>query len=104
MPILKSNDIKLAYEIEGSGPPLVLIAGPCVIESEAQTLRVAEGLATCPQAALGEYPGIVRKTLDYPEDHVLVCGMALGYEDTAHPINQYRTPRDGVEAFTRWYS
>jgi pimeloyl-ACP methyl ester carboxylesterase len=27
MPIVKANDIKLAYQIHGSGPPLVLIAG-----------------------------------------------------------------------------
>ena len=65
---------------------------------------VAEGLATCPQASLGEYPDIVRDALNYPKDHVLVCGMALGYEDTAHPINQYRTPREEVDAFTRWFA
>jgi len=61
------------------------------------------GLATCPQAALGEYPDIVRKLLDYPSDSVLICGMALGYEDTGAPVNGYRTPRAEVEAFTRFF-
>ena len=54
---------------------------------------VAEGLATCPQAALGEYPDIVKSTLGCPESDILVCGLAMGYEDTTHPINTYRTPQ-----------
>lgn len=65
---------------------------------------VSEGLGTCPQAALGEYPGIVKAELGYPETDILVCGLALGYEDTAHPINQYRTPKFSVDAYVRWYN
>ena len=38
---------------------------------------IEEGLASCPQAALGEYPQIVKETLDYPDESILVCGMAL---------------------------
>jgi nitroreductase len=63
---------------------------------------VDEGLATCPQAALGEYPWIVREMLGVTEDRALLCGMALGYEDTCHPVNQYRTPREPVASFTRF--
>ena len=62
-----------------------------------------EGLATCPQAALGEYPGIVKATLGYADDSILISGMALGYEDTTAAVNQYRTPRAEVEAFTRFF-
>jgi len=29
--------------------------------------------------------------------------MALGYEDSDAPVNQYRTGRQEVEAFTRWF-
>ena len=61
------------------------------------------GLATCPQASLAEYPDIVKQTLDYPEDSILICGMALGYEDTAAVVNSYRTPREAVDSFTRYY-
>ena len=61
------------------------------------------GLATCPQAALGEYPAIVKETLGYPSDTILICGMALGYEDTEAPVNHYRTPRESAEAFTRFF-
>lgn len=65
---------------------------------------VEEGLATCPQAALAEHPDIVRESLDYPDNMLLLCGMALGYEDPAAPVNNYRTPREEVECFTRFFS
>ena len=64
---------------------------------------VQEGLATCPQAALGEYPKIVKDVLGYPEDSVLICGMALGYEDTAAKVNDYRTTREPVDTFTKFF-
>ena len=64
---------------------------------------VEEGLATCPQAALGEYPDIVKTQLGYPEDSILLFGMALGYEDTAAKVNAYRTPRESAESFTQFF-
>jgi nitroreductase len=66
-------------------------------------MAVEEGLATCPQAALGEYPDIIRQELGYPEDKRLIVGLAMGYEDEEAVINSYRTPRDEVDAFTRFY-
>ncbi len=61
------------------------------------------GLETCPQAALAEYPDIVRNHLNISAAHHIVCGMALGYADWSHPINQYRTERTEVPFFTQWY-
>ena len=66
-------------------------------------MAVEEGLATCPQAALGEYPAIVKAKLGYPDDSILMCGMALGYEDKKALVNSYRTPREEVETFTRYF-
>lgn len=63
----------------------------------------AVGLETCPQAALAEYPDIIRKTLTLSEDFHIVCGMALGYADWSHPVNSYRTERENIENFTKWY-
>ncbi len=65
---------------------------------------VAEGLATCPQVALAMYPHIVKKTLGYPADTILVCGMAMGYEDPTAKINKYRVPREGSDTFTRFFT
>jgi len=64
---------------------------------------VEEGLATCPQAALGEYPEIVKQALGYPADSILICGMALGFEDRDAAVNSYRTPREDVHTFTRFF-
>ncbi len=61
------------------------------------------GLETCPQAALADYPDIIRTQLDLPDNLAMVCGMALGYADHAQPVNQYRLERAAVSEFTRWY-
>ena len=62
------------------------------------------GLSTCPQASLAEYPDIVKAELGYPEDSILVCGMALGYEDAGAAVNAYRTTRLELSEFARFYS
>jgi nitroreductase len=60
------------------------------------------GLETCPQAAMSEYPDIVREILKLPDSLSLVCGVAMGYPDREHPVNNYRTERDPVDVFTNW--
>jgi len=64
---------------------------------------VEEGLAVCPQAALGEYPQIVKEKLGYPDESILICGMALGYEDKEAAVNSYRTHREEVDSFTNFF-
>jgi nitroreductase len=62
-----------------------------------------EGLATCAQASLGQYPALVKDFLGYSRDTILLCGMALGYEDKEAPVNNYRTEREEVAVFTRFF-
>jgi len=61
------------------------------------------GLATCPQASVADYPDTVREILKIEPELALVCGIALGYPDTNHPVNKYRLSREPVENFSRWY-
>lgn len=61
-----------------------------------------QGLHTCAQASLANYPEIVRRYLPFEEHEVVVCGMALGYRDPDAPENNWRTERDPVEGFTAW--
>ncbi len=61
------------------------------------------GLETCPQAAMAEFPDIVRGTLGLPKTLKLVCGIAVGYPDRTAPVNHYRTEREPVDAFTKWF-
>jgi nitroreductase len=56
-------------------------------------LAVEAGLATCPQECWAMYPETVGTFLGIPEDRMLFCGMAIGYEDKAAPVNTLRTER-----------
>lgn len=62
------------------------------------------GLHTCPQAAWPTYHRVVRQVLGFPEDHTLVCGIALGYEDTSVPENALRTDREPVDGFMTFHT
>jgi nitroreductase len=66
-------------------------------------VAVDQGLATCPQASIADYPEIIKAELGYPENTVLLCGMALGYEDKDSLVNSYRTSREDVDSFTRYF-
>ncbi len=37
--------------------------------------------------------------LKLPADHMLFCGVALGYGDRAHPANSFRSHRAPLEEF-----
>ncbi|MFA5626873.1 MAG: nitroreductase [Thiohalomonadaceae bacterium] len=63
----------------------------------------SQGLASCPQASVAEYPDVVREVLDIEPELILLAGIALGYADPAAAVNSYRTEREPVGSFTRWY-
>jgi nitroreductase len=66
------------------------------------TLMVAargRGLDTCPQAALANVHPVLRQELGIPESEVIICGMALGYEDKAAPENALVTERAPASEF-----
>ena len=60
----------------------------------------SHGLETCPQAAFAPFHASIRRILSIPDDEVVVCGMALGYEDTAAPENGLVTERVPARDFT----
>ncbi|HWA63611.1 MAG TPA: nitroreductase [Caulobacteraceae bacterium] len=62
-------------------------------------LAIEKGLDTCAQEFWARYPKTVASFLDLPEDHMLFSGMALGWRDEAHPINNWRTRRDPFETW-----
>jgi nitroreductase len=67
-----------------------------------QSIMIAargRGLHTCPQAAFAPYHQVIRPLLDIPDEEVVVCGMAIGYEDETKPENGLRTERAGVDEF-----
>jgi nitroreductase len=56
-------------------------------------------LHTCPQAAFAPYHKQIRPILGIPDEEIVVCGMALGYEDASKPENALRSERAPLEEF-----
>ena len=56
-------------------------------------LAVERGLDTCAQEFWNRYPKTVARFVGLPDDHILFCGMALGYRDETAPINGWRARR-----------
>jgi nitroreductase len=61
------------------------------------------GLATCTQAALAQYPSIVKKSLNISDEKHLLCGIALGYEDKDDIVNSYTTSRVELDEFVKFF-
>ena len=61
------------------------------------------GLGTCLQESWSMYPETVQKITKFSESEVLWCGVALGYPNKDHPINNYRTPREKIEDFAKFF-
>ncbi|WP_419808102.1 nitroreductase [Sphingomonas sp.] len=60
-------------------------------------LAVEAGLATCPQECWAMYPATLERFLGTPVERMLFCGVALGYEDVADPVNRMRSVRAAEE-------
>jgi nitroreductase len=59
----------------------------------------ARGLHTCAEAAIANYPDIVRRELGITNDWVVICGMAMGYADPGAVINTFQPPRIEVDDY-----
>ncbi len=62
----------------------------------------ARGLDTCPMAVFAEFPGPIRDLLGMSEDDVIICGFAIGHEDTAVAANALVTGRVPAGDFTEF--
>ena len=63
----------------------------------------AQGLHTCAQAAFAWFHGIARRHLPLADSEILLCGVALGHEDTSAPENAFITERAAPEEFTSFH-
>ena len=61
------------------------------------------GLATCPQAALGAFPDVVRGELKLADDEKVVCGMSLGYAQPDAALNRFHAPRESLDSLVTFY-
>ena len=60
---------------------------------------VDNDMGTCLQESWSIYPETVKDILNIPDNEVVWCGIALGYPNKEHPINNYRTSRESIEKF-----
>jgi nitroreductase len=60
------------------------------------------GLDTCPQAAFLAYHQIIRETVGFPENEMLVCGMSLGYANPEKIENSLVTERAPLAQFVKF--
>lgn len=57
------------------------------------------GYGTTGIGAIANYGPTAHDVLGLGDDEVVVCGVALGVEDTSAPVNQVRTTRDALDDF-----
>jgi len=58
------------------------------------------GLHSCAQEAWALWHKSIAEFVAMPPELMLFCGMALGYQDEANPINRLRTERAPLEEFS----
>jgi nitroreductase len=66
-------------------------------------LATKHGLGTVVQAQAAAYPDVVREVLAIPDSKIIFLGIAIGYPDWEHPVNQFRTERESLDSITTWH-
>lgn len=61
-----------------------------------------EGLDSCAQEIWAQYGTHMRELLNIDDDHIFFCGMAIGYRDTDHPINNFEVSRMATDDVVDW--
>jgi nitroreductase len=71
----------------------------------AQSIMLAaqhEGVGSAPAVTLVAHPELIRKELRVPDGLLIQFGIALGYPDTSHPLNSFRTTRRTLDEAVRF--
>jgi Nitroreductase len=77
------------------------------IGAYSQSLMLAAtqyGLGTIPAMTLTLYPDVLRRELKLPDNLKITIGIAIGYPDTQHGINNFKSERVPVEQAVRFFN
>ena len=85
------------YVDRGMGPPQWSDLG--MFLQNVMILLRGEGLDSCAQECWSVYPKTVSEYLGTTEQHMLFCGMAIGYADPNEPANKLVTQRAALDEF-----
>ncbi|KAI5464248.1 Nitroreductase-like protein [Mariannaea sp. PMI_226] len=61
---------------------------------------VEQGVGSCVEASVVAYPEVIREAAGIPEEMMMLCGVALGYENKDMKVNKIRTERMETEGTT----
>jgi nitroreductase len=61
------------------------------------------GVGSCLQASVTDYAPEIKEFLGIPESKKLVICISLGYPDEKAKLNTYRSLKQKMNEFTRWY-
>ena len=84
--------IDKAFAVNGWGHVGMFIQNICLS-------AIDNDMGTCLQESWSIYPETVKDVLSIPDNEVVWCGIALGYPNLEHPINNYRTSRESIDKF-----
>ena len=84
--------IDKAFAVNGWGHVGMFIQNICLS-------AIDNDMGTCLQESWSIYPETVKDVLNIPDNEVVWCGIALGYPNLGHPINNYRTSRESIDKF-----
>ena len=84
--------IDKAFAVNGWGHVGMFIQNICLS-------AIDNDMGTCLQESWSIYPETVKDVLNIPDNEVVWCGIALGYPNLEHPINNYRTSRESIDKF-----
>jgi nitroreductase len=76
------------------------IMGAVDIGIYSQTLSLLlqeQGISSCMQGALGQFPQPIREMFDLPEERGILFGMSFGYAEESADANKTRTVRENLE-------
>jgi nitroreductase len=60
------------------------------------------GVQSCAMAALRGFPDLLRRELDIPDHHTVLCGIAIGFADDEVPANKTFVGRGALESNVFW--
>jgi nitroreductase len=90
--------VGLFFSTERSfGPPQWVHLGMFI--QTIMLLAAERGLGTCAQESWAAVHRTVAEELKLPGTRIFYCGMAMGWPDPEHPINQWRSERAPTEDF-----
>ena len=73
----------------------------------AQTLSLLlteQGIGSCMQGALGQFPDPVREILKLPDERGVLFGMSFGYADESAAINKTKTDRATLDSAVAFFN